>query len=99
VGGLRHGIAQYWDAKTFQRFSHRGIVLAQHDGSLAESRWITSKRYFRPAYDFALVGPKGPPPYNISPERLAAINGAPTAGVACGGYTLLLYGRDALKVR
>jgi hypothetical protein len=96
---LHHGIAQYWDAKTFQRFSRRGITLAQYDDTLTESRWITSKRYFRPAYDFALVGPKGPSPYNIPEQKLAALNGAPAARAACGGYTVLLYGRDALKLR
>jgi hypothetical protein len=95
---LHHGIAQYWDAKTFQRFSHNDITLAHHDDQLVESRWITSKRYFRPAYDFALVGPKAPAPYNIPPDRLEALNGKPAAQVQCGGYTVLLYGRDAMKV-
>jgi hypothetical protein len=96
---LHHGIAQYWDAKTFQRFSRHGIELAQHDDGLQESRWITSKRYFREAYDFALVGPRGPAPYNIPVERLQALNGAPAAQVQCGGYTVWLYGRGALRLR
>jgi hypothetical protein len=96
---LRHGIAQYWDAKTTQSFSRNGITLAHHDDQLAESRWVTSKRYFRPAYDFALVGPQAPAPYNIPPERLEALNGKPASTLRCGGYTLLLYGRDQLKVR
>lgn len=96
---LRHGIAQYWDAKPFQRFSRRGIVLAQHIASLDELPWITSQRYFRPAYDFALVGPDAPPPHHIPAARLEAINGAPAARVRCGAYTVLLYGHDVLKVR
>jgi len=95
---LHHGIAQYWDAKPFQRFSRRGIVLAQHIASLDELPWITSRRYFRPAYDFALVGPDAPPPHHIPAARLEAINGAPAARVRCGVYTVLLYGRDGLKV-
>lgn len=97
-GGVKHGIAQYWDAKPFQRFSRRGIVLAQHIASLDELPWITSGRYFRPAYDFALVGPDAPPPHHIPAARLEAINGAPAARVRCGAYTVLLYGHDLLKV-
>lgn len=96
---LQHGIAEYWDAKPVQYFSHRGITLAHHDDQLAESRWIINKRYFRPAYDFALIGPQRPAPYNIPPARLEALNGKPVAEVRCGGYSVLLYGRDKLKVR
>ena len=96
--GLRYGIAQYWDAKLFQGFSHQGIVLAQHLESLEELPWITTTRYFRPAYDFALIGPKAPPPHYIPPEKLVAINGQPAAQVRCGSYTLMLYGQDKLKV-
>lgn len=95
---LHDGIAQYWDAKPFQRFSRDHIVLAQHYNNLEESRWITSKRYFKPAYDFALVGPEGPPPHFISAERLVAINGEPAARVRCGGYTVMLYGHGKMKV-
>jgi len=97
--GLRHGIAQYWDAKPFQRFSRRGIVLAPHVEALDELHWITSGRYFRPAYDFALVGPWAPPPHHMPAARLEAINGLPQAEVRCGAYTLLLYGHDKLKLR
>ena len=96
--GLRHGVAQYWDAKPFQRFSRSGIVLAQHIASLEELPWITSQRYFRPAYDFALVGPDAPPPHHIPAARLEALNGPPAARVRCGEYTVLLYGRDAMRV-
>jgi len=95
---LHHGVAQYWDAKPFQRFSRSGIVLAQHIASLEELPWITSRRYFRPAYDFALVGPDAPPPHHIPAARLEAINGPPLARVRCGAYTILLYGRDGMRV-
>jgi hypothetical protein len=96
---LHHGIAQYWDAKSIQYFSRNGITLAHYDDQLEESRWITSKRNFRPAYDFALVGPPRPAPYNIPAGRLEALNGKPASEVRCGPYTLLLYGRDRMKVR
>lgn len=96
--GLRHGIAQYWDAKTVQSFSHLGITLAQYNDQLDEIPWITSKRYFRPAYDFAVIGPPWPSPNNIPADKLEAINGKPAAQVVCGSYTLLLYGRDGMRV-
>lgn len=96
---LHHGIAQYWDAKPTQYFSRNGITLAHYDNQLSESRWVTSKRYFRPAYDFALLGPGRSAPYYIPSERLEALNGKPVAEARCGGYTVLLYGRDKLKVR
>jgi hypothetical protein len=96
---LHHGIAQYWDAKTTQYFSRNAITLAHYDDQLAESRWVTSKRYFRPAYDFALVGPLRAAPYNIPRERLEALNGKPAQEARCGDYTVLLYGRDKLKLR
>jgi hypothetical protein len=95
---LHHGIAQYWDAKPTQYFSHNGMTLAHYDDQLSESRWVTSKRYFRPVYDFAVVGPLRPAPDNIPRERLEALNGKPAAEARCGGYTVLLYGPGKLKV-
>jgi hypothetical protein len=97
--GLHHGIAQYWDAKPLQGLSRQHIQLAQHDFEMNEFQWITSTRYFRPAYDFAIVGPVGPPPHYIAADKVEAINGKPQAQVGCGPYTVLIYGRDSLKVR
>lgn len=95
---LHDGIAQYWDAKTFQHFSRRNIVLAQYIYNLEELRWINTGRIFKPAYDFALVGPRGDKPHYIPEDQLLAINGEPAARVSCGAYTVLLYGRGKMKV-
>lgn len=97
--GVHHGIAQYWDAKRLQHFSRAGAVLAQHAFDLSEIRWITSGTYFRPAYDFALVGPQGGIPHFIPRDRLEAINGKALAEIQCGEIAVLVYGKDRLKVR
>jgi hypothetical protein len=97
--GLHHGIAQYWDAKKLQHFSRSGMVLAQHAFDLSEIRWITSGTYFRPAYDVAIVGPEGPPPHFIPRAKLEAINGKARVEYACGQYTVLVYGKDGMRIR
>jgi hypothetical protein len=97
--GARHGIAQYWDAKKIAHFSRGGAVLAQHAFDLSEIRWITSGTYFRPAYDFALVGPQGAIPHFIPRDKLEALNGKAAAEHQCGQYAVLVYGKDRMKVR
>jgi hypothetical protein len=34
---------------------------------------------------------------DVAPPRLEAINGPPAARMRCGAYTILLYGRDAMR--
>jgi hypothetical protein len=97
--GVRYGIAQYWDAKKIAHFSRSGMVLAQHAFDLSEIRWITSGTTFRPAYDFALVGPQGAIPHFIPRDRLEALNGKAMAEHQCGQVAVLVYGKDRLKVR
>lgn len=97
--GVRHGIAQYWDAKKLQHFSRGGAVLAQHAPDLSEIRWITSGTYFRPAYDFAVVGPQGMFPHVIQRDKREAINDKPMLERRCGQYSVLVYGKNRLKVR
>jgi hypothetical protein len=96
---LRHGIAQYWDAKLIQAFSHQPLTLAQHTGDLNEHRWITSDKFFRPGYDFAIISENAPPPYKINRHRLLEMNGAPANVVACGSRTVLLYPQGKLQVK
>ena len=97
--GARHGIAQYWDAKKIAHFSRGGAVLAQHAFDLSEIRWITSATYFRPAYDFALVGPQGAIPHFIPRDKLEALNGKAVAEHQCGQYAVLVYGTDRMRVK
>jgi hypothetical protein len=95
--GLSHGIAQYWDAKYLQQFSRRDLEIAQFLEHLEEMRWITSERYFRSTYDFAVIDESAEPAYRISTDALARINGAPKRVVACGTRSIHIYGKDALR--
>jgi len=95
--GLSHGIAQYWDAKYLQQFSRLNLRIAQYLETLEEMRWITSKRYFRESYDFAIVSEDAEPTYKISSDVLLRINGAPKRVVSCGSRSVYIYGKDKLR--
>jgi len=94
--GARHGIAQYWDAKQVQALSRRQLTLAQYTGELAPMAWITSQRYFKAHYDFAIVADRAAPPFRLPKAQLAAINGEPVRTVTCGDYSVLLFGTGHL---
>ena len=95
--GLRNGIAQYWDAKYLQQFSRINLNVAQHLENLEEMKWITSKKYFRDSYDFAIVSEDAEPAYKISSEALSRINGSPKRVVSCGNRSVYIYGKDKLR--
>lgn len=97
--GLRNGIAQYWDAKYVQAFSQHRLALAQHDYDLHETRWITSERYFRPAYDFAIISEDAEKTSSLPAHLIVATNGEPAQSVACGNRTVLLFGPDKLRLK
>ncbi|HTI42973.1 MAG TPA: hypothetical protein VL693_14195 [Vicinamibacterales bacterium] len=95
--GMTNGIAQYWDAKYLQQFSRLNLNIAQYLENLEEMRWITSKRYFKDRYDFAVVDESAEPTYKISIDALTRVNGPPRATVSCGSRTLYVYGKDKLR--
>jgi hypothetical protein len=95
--GLRNGIAQYWDAKYLQQFSRLDLTIAQYLENLEEMKWITSKRYFRDSYDFAIIAEDAEPTYKISSEALLRINGSPKQVVSCGNRSVYIYGKDKLR--
>ena len=95
--GLTNGIAQYWDAKYLQQFSRLDLNVAQYLENLEEMRWITSKRYFKRRYDFAVVDETAEPTYRISIEALNRINGPAAATFSCGSRTLYIFGKDKLR--
>jgi hypothetical protein len=95
--GLSNGIAQYWDAKYLQQFSRLDLTIAQYLENLEKMEWITSKRYFRDSYDFAIVDEDAEPTYKISSEALMRINGSPKHVVSCGNRSLYIYGKDKLR--
>jgi len=97
--GVNNGIAQYWDAKYLQNFSRLDLNIAQHYGNLDEMRWITSTRYFKDRYDFAIVSENAEPLYKLSVEKLTGINGPAERVVSCGPRTVHIYGKQKLRVR
>ena len=96
---LENGISQYWDAKSVQALSHLNLRLAQHFEDLSEHRWITSSRYFQPAYDFVIISEDAKSPYKISREKVIAINGLPKQEYACGNRSVLVYGKNQVRVK
>lgn len=97
--GLRNGIAQYWDAKYIQAFSKLKINLAQYIENLEEHRWVTSNKFYKKNYDFSIISENAKPPYKISSQKLAEINGEPGSAVICGDKKILIYGQGKLRVR
>ena len=96
--GLHNGIAQYWDAKYLQQFSRLNLNIAQYSDDLAETKWITSQRYFRRRYDFAVLSTDAESTFDISPDDLTKVNGAPREIVTCGSRLLYIYGKDNVTV-
>ncbi|MEQ1759484.1 MAG: hypothetical protein ABL986_14280 [Vicinamibacterales bacterium] len=94
---LTSGIAQYWEAKHLQMFSRLDLNVAQYLEDLEEMRWITSGKYFRATYDFAIVSEDAEPTYKISADALFRLNGAPTKVVPCGSQSVYVYGKDRLR--
>lgn len=94
----RNGIAQYWDAKLLQNFSHLDLRLAQYLEQLDEMRWITSSRFYRDTYDFAIISENAAPPYKLSAATIERLNGPPVRVIRCGERSLYIYGKDKLKV-
>jgi hypothetical protein len=98
--GLSNGIAQYWDAKPIQMVSKLdNIILAQYSERLARDGWETSRRYFKDRYDFAIIADDKPSPFKLSTADLYALNGPPKTTVTCFNRTILIYGKNAMKVR
>lgn len=97
AAGARYGMAQYWDAKRLQALSRQRLTLAQYSGELERMEWITSERFYRASYDFAIIAEQEPPPFRLPRARLAAQSGEPLQAVACGDRTVLLYGAGRLR--
>jgi hypothetical protein len=94
---LEHGIAEYWDAKRIQAFSHHKLALAQYFSDLTSQKWITSDRFYRSKYDFAIIAEDAEPMYKLPVEMLTTLNGAPKETVSCGTRKVLIYGADQLR--
>jgi hypothetical protein len=96
---LNHGIAQYWDAKFIQNYSQHSLILAQYYANLTEHVWITSKSFYRPTYDFAIISNHADSIYMLSRKKLKQYNGTAVDTIHCGEHDLLIYGQDKLKIK
>ena len=95
--GLRNGIANYWDARVVQLPSRLDLNIAQYSRDFYPMHWITSKRYFKPRYDFAIVSDYDPGD-KISVDAVLRLNGQPERIVSCGVSKVYVYGKDRLRV-
>lgn len=93
----RYGMAQYWDAKRLQALSRQRLTLAQYTGELGKMEWITSARFYRANYDFAIIAEQEPAEFRLPRARLTAPDGEAPQAVACGDRTVLLYGLGRLR--
>ncbi|WP_110949064.1 hypothetical protein [Pseudomonas bohemica] len=94
-----NGIAQYWDAKYIQYFSRLSLNLAQYSRTLEPFRWITSEKYFRSRYDFAIVSDHTDPSIKLSVDMIKRLNGEPTIVATCDDKTIYIYGKDKMQVQ
>jgi len=97
AAGVHTGMAQYWDAKRLQGLSREHLTLGQYTGELGRMEWITSTRFYRPAYDFAIVAEQESAEFRLPIARLAGRDGAAPRAVSCGDRTVLIYGPGRLR--
>jgi hypothetical protein len=98
TSGAHHGIAGYWDAKRVQALSRHDLAIAQYLSDLTQHPWITTARYFRPTYDFALINAANGPEYLLPMAQLIAHNGPPAHMAVCDRITVLVYLQDKLAI-
>jgi hypothetical protein len=94
-----NGVTQYWDAKYLIMFSKTKANFAQYYENMNEMHWITSRKYFKENYDFAITSEAAVSPHKISSDALIRINGAPTTVKVCGHRSVFIYGKDKLRLR
>ncbi len=101
--GLTNGITEYWDAKAIQMLSQLPLTLAQHRAVsptlIREWHTITSKQYFKPAYDFAIIRRQPTERHDRFTHALSALNGTPQHTQQCPEHTVYIYGKNELHVK
>ena len=88
---VSNGIAEYWDAKRTKMLSRLDLNIAQYDVNLHKYQWITSRRYFKENYDFALQSENTSPHAKLPLDIIYRINGPPKQVIHCGNKTLHIY--------
>ena len=92
--GARHGVSTYWESKYLQSFSRLELSIATHRENLSEMPWITSQRYFRPTYDFAIISNE------LHAEPIQRLNkDRSTNLISCGSRSVLISPEHNLRLR
>ena len=95
---IEYGISAYWLAKSTAILSKEGIVISQYEENLKRRLWITTSENYRDRYDFAITSNQGPG-YMLDINLIKHINGEPITSFECGNdITVLIYGKDRLRV-
>ena len=102
---LSNGIASYWGGKHIQAFSKLDLTLAQYiTDNLTVFPRVTSGKYYRDSYDFAIInnfkfiashrilGHS----YRLFKDKVINFSGNPKQIKECGGWTVMVYGKDGL---
>ena len=68
------------------------VEIAQYDGSGNKYRWITTDRWYKPRYNFALIDHKPSKPYyKINGAKIINRNGEPDQIFECGATEIFYY--------
>jgi hypothetical protein len=94
----RNGVAQYWDARYLQSFSKLKLSVAQCSKNLDRMYFVTSKKYFRERYDFAISSADINADWKISEKTLIQSGGRPTSIKYCGSKTLYVFKKEQLQL-
>ena len=94
----RNGVAQYWDARYFQSFSKLKLNVAPCTKNLDRMYFVTSKKYFKERYDFAISSSNVNADWKISEKTLIQSSGRPTSIKYCGSKTLYVFNKEQLQL-
>ena len=94
----RNGVAQYWDARYLQSFSKLKLNVAQCSKNLDRMYFVTSKKYFKEKYDFAISSANVNADWKISEKTLIQSGGRPTSIKYCGSKTLYVFKKEQLQL-
>ena len=102
--GGRNGVTDYWTARPLQLFSKLDLEIAPYRNlhntfaSIEPYHWVTSKRFFKDSYDFALVGNSSRENDKGARKRIIDYNGEPLREVSCEGALLMVYENGKLHL-
>lgn len=100
--GGRNGITEYWTARPLQLFTKLDLEIAPYSNlhdtfeRFRPNHWVTSKRFFKDSYDFAIISNSSDKSGKSARSRITEYNGEPKREVMCEGALLLVYEKGKL---